>query len=458
MVTEEVLLTSGEQARLLGRLITNQAISASDHGFYLSEDENFTSPIIISLGPKEGPGRFIGEVSGLSIDRTYFVRAFMDIGSGVEFGNTIEMATLAPGLQSFEPTFGKEGAEVFIFGRNFTQDTRVFFGDQEAPVTEILFETRLKVIIPSATTSNTVDVRVVVQDAELVFDNPFEYQIGTYVSLGTYPDQVRLYDNVYFQRGNDFYIGLGSDRLNAFFPNLSRFNVSTGEWIDEPFVGTNRSLGFATANYVGGGIRELTREPFLYNRNFYRFTGGTYVQLGDMPFDSNESVAFEIGGDLFVIGNKEGDPQIGWQYRPGAGAWSQIATAPFPIDQSIGNFTFEGEQYFISPEGIIVKYNPVFDVWDEVGFFPGNTGQGYPIAQVVGDKVYVGAYRRSKEMWEWNTANGQWTAKNDIPGITQNINVGAWVRDGLIYFLRTQESTIAGNGSMTMYEFDPNGL
>jgi len=458
LVTEEVLITSGEQARLLGRLITNQAINPKDHGFQLSEDQDFSSPIIIALGPKEGPGRFIGEVTGLKVGQTYFARAYMDLGAGLEFGNTIELNTLEPGVESFEPSFGKEGSEIFIFGRNFTEDTRVFFGDQEAAVTEILFETRLRVIAPSATTSATVPLRVVVQDRELVFDLPFEYQIGTYETVSEFPQNVRLIDNLFFQKGDEFFVGLGSVKGTSFYSNIFKYNPGADSWVQVPFEGTNRSFGWATENYLGGGIRELGRDPFLINRNFYRFNGSSFVQLADLPFDSRESIAFEVGGFLFVIGGKEGNPLAGWRYEMNTGLWTQIAEAPFPIDQSLGSFTYQNERYFINSNGNIVKYIPFSDTWEEAGFFPGSTGQGYPIAQVTGNRVYLGAYRRSTEMWEWNMDSRIWTAKNDVPGISQNLNGGYWVRDGFLYFLRVPELSVVGDQPLPLIKFDPSGI
>ncbi|MFT6895586.1 MAG: hypothetical protein ACJAWX_003209, partial [Algoriphagus sp.] len=136
LVTEEVLYTSGDQVRLLGRLITNQPVTATDHGFYLSQDANFASPVIISLGTKEGAGRFIGENGMLSAQKKYFAKAFMDIGNGIEFGNVVELETLAVGIDSYSPGFGTGGKEVFILGRNFTKDTKVFFGTEPAQVLE----------------------------------------------------------------------------------------------------------------------------------------------------------------------------------------------------------------------------------------------------------------------------------------------------------------------------------
>ena len=106
LVTEDVLYASGEQVRLLGRLISNHPTKANDHGFYLSTDENFSSPIILSLGVKEGAGRFIGEIYGLTVGSNYYAKSFMDIGNGLEFGNVLEVKTLNPGLESFLPKFG----------------------------------------------------------------------------------------------------------------------------------------------------------------------------------------------------------------------------------------------------------------------------------------------------------------------------------------------------------------
>ena len=87
VTTEEIIFVSGEKVRALGRLITNQPVSTTDHGFQLSISENFTSPIIVSLGVKDGPGRFIGETDGLSINQTYFAKAFAPVDGLVRQSN-----------------------------------------------------------------------------------------------------------------------------------------------------------------------------------------------------------------------------------------------------------------------------------------------------------------------------------------------------------------------------------
>ena len=458
LVTEEVLFASGEQLRILGRLITNQSINADDHGFYLARDESFSNPILISLGPKEGPGRFIGETSGLNTGETYFVKAFMDLGSGPEFGNVIEVETLNPGIESFTPNFGKENEELFILGRNFTSDTRVFFGDQEAEILDISFESRLTVRIPSPTSSSTAEIKVVVKEDELVFSETFEYQIGTYEQIGIYPETVKLYDNVSWKNGSNFFMGLGAERRTSFYEKIFRYNPSENLWDEINFPGSLRSLAFATANYLGGGIRELGRDPFLLNRSFWRFDGSEFTQLADLPFDSRESVAFEISNQLYVIGGKEGNPQEVRKYNPSTGSWSILADAPEAISDELVHFTYQNKEYFIFSSGEVLAFEPVSGTWVSVSNYPGTLGQGYGFAEVIGDKVYVGAYRRTLEMWEFDLTKLSWKRKNDLPGITQNINVGHFTYNGGVYFLRVTEQAPIGANSMSFYRFNPEGI
>jgi len=89
LATEDVLYLSGERVRLLGRILTTQAVNATDHGFYIATNESFTQPLIISLGQRTNPGRFIGETSGLQVDQRYFVKSFLALEGEMLFGNII---------------------------------------------------------------------------------------------------------------------------------------------------------------------------------------------------------------------------------------------------------------------------------------------------------------------------------------------------------------------------------
>lgn len=458
LVTEEVLYTSGEQVRLLGRLITNQPVSASDHGFYLSQDANFTSPVIISLGAKEGAGKFIGQTLGLSARKKYFAKAFMDIGNGVEFGNVVELETLAAGIDSYSPGFGTPGKEIFILGKNFTKDTKVFFGTEQAQVIEVLFESRLRVRIPEAKGSSSVPIRVQSQDQSLTFPINFEYQTGTYAVLASFPDQVRLIENISYQRDGMFYAGLGSDRKVNFYPRIQQYNPMTNQWQNANFSGSARSFGFATANYLGGGIAELGREPFIMNPTFYKITATGFQQLRNLPFPVRESIAAEINGELYLIGGKEGNLKGVRKYNSSTDVWVALPDSPIQFTKENPSFVYQNRLFIVASDKILYAFNPDNGNWVTVSFFPGSIGLGNGFAQVIGTKAYIGGYSRVDEIWELNLTNLNWVSKNPIPGTPQSVTAGSFVKDGFIYIMRQQDINLAGNFPINFYKFDPNGI
>ena len=71
--TEDILFVGGDKIRISGRLLANREVLAEDHGFEFSTQASFANPIIVSLGEKNQPGRFIGEKSGFKLSQTYFV-------------------------------------------------------------------------------------------------------------------------------------------------------------------------------------------------------------------------------------------------------------------------------------------------------------------------------------------------------------------------------------------------
>lgn len=458
VVTEEVLYTSGEQVRLLGRLITNQPVTANDHGFYLSHDANFSAPIIISLGIKEGAGRFIGEAEALSARKKYFAKAFMDLGNGIEFGNVIELETLAAGIDSYSPGFGTTNQEVFILGKNFTKDTKVFFGTEEAQVLENLFESRLRVKIPPINGQASVKIRVESQDQVLTFPTSFEYQTGSYQKMAVYPEDVRMVDNIYFQSGGRLYMGLGSDRLLTFYPKIFSYDPVTNQWSNSNFPGSPRSFGFATSNYLGGGIAELGREPFSINSSFWRVTGGNYVRLKDLPFRSRESVAFEISNELYVLGGKEGDPLALRKHQALSDSWVSLNSSPRVFEDTDPHFVYQGKLFILGSDKALYSYDPVTTDWSSISNFPGSLGQGYGFAYVIGSKAYFGGFKRSNEMWELNLTTLTWLPKNPIPGTSQTITSGSFVQGQYIYFTRQQDITLVGSFPLDLYRFDPNGI
>jgi hypothetical protein len=459
VATEEVIFISGEKVRVLGRLITNQPISTSDHGFQFSTSENFTSPIIVSLGIKEGPGRFIGEAEGLKINQRYYVRAFATVGGTDLFGERVEIKTLNPIIESFSPTFARIGQEMLIQGRNFPEGTRVFFGTQEATVLQNFFESRLRVRIPQAAGATVVKIRVQIQDEVLEFSQPFEYQSGKYTLLGQFPGGLRIYENVFFQNQAGFFVGLGSLRIGAGpYQGFQRFDPQSGTWAAVDFPAEAREGAFSTSNFLGGGAVEIDRDVFAYKRDFYKITGSTFTRLPDLPTNSFNSLAFELNGQLFIAGGTGVGARSIRKYNPTTQTWTTQASTPVDLNNSLAWFIYSGKAYFVASDSTIWEYEPNSDTWRIFTSYPGSLGNSYGMAQVIGNKVYIGLYRRVEQLFELDLNTLAWKAKNHIPGLPQSINSAHFTFEGQIYILRAAEESIAGSLPMEFYRFDPNGI
>ncbi|HSF54287.1 MAG TPA: IPT/TIG domain-containing protein, partial [Algoriphagus sp.] len=346
VTTEEVVFVSGEKIRVLGRLITNQPITALDHGFQLSTTESFSNPIMISLGEKKGPGRFIGETTGLQINQNYFVRAFVNAAGTDFFGETLEVKTLLPAIESFSPSLSFPGEELMIVGRNFTPDTRVFFGEQEATVLEIAFDSRIKVRIPESSGKAKVPVIVQSQDQRLEANQPFEYRTGKYTLIGLYPENERIYDNVFFQDQNSFYVGLGTVKVGFYLENFLRFDPQTASWSLVEFPGDPRKGAFATSGYIGGGA-EVDRDIYYYKRDFWKINGERFEQLPDLPIDTYLSTALELNGKLYVFGGSESAALSVLMFNPDTKIWSTQSAAPLGIQTTLAWFTYQNKAYVL---------------------------------------------------------------------------------------------------------------
>ncbi|NVJ84993.1 MAG: IPT/TIG domain-containing protein [Algoriphagus sp.] len=460
VTTEEVLFASGDQVRLLGRVISDQDIQIQDHGFYMSEDEAFLNPQTVSLGAKNGPGRFIGEISGLKLGTTYFAKSFINLGGEVEFGNVIELSTLEPAIKTFSPIFGGVGEEVFIEGRNFGEGTRVFFGDQEAQILENILQSRLLVRIPSPKGESKVPIRVLIQDNEVSSSTLFEYQIGTFEKVSSYPQDIRIYDNVFFQNGADrFYVGLGSERRLSFISGFQRYDLTSASWEFVSFPGLNRSYAFFTDNYVGGGLSQLGSNPLVFDPTFWQLNGEKFIQMPDLPFSTRDALAFELGGDLFVIGKNAGLVPFFWRFKVATKNWEILANGPEAFSRDDVSFTYQGKAYIVSStDASVWTFDPVQSEWQMVSTYPGSLGNGRGMARVIGEKAYIGLFERTNDLWELDLTNFSWTRKNPMPGLPQSILVAHFVSGSSIYIMRVPDITLAGQFPMDFYRFDPNGI
>lgn len=453
LVTEEVIYLSGERVRLLGRVITTQNINASDHGFYISDNAAFNQPLIISLGERINPGRFIGEAETLDIERTYFAKSFINVDGGIQFGNVLQLTTLSPEVQSFSPNNGPVGTIITFIGKNFTSDTRILIGDRPAEIQRIEFESRITARIPAAGSVALENVTVIVQGKEFVLSEQFEYTTGSFLKLQNPPTTIRLIDNVFFQDSENFYLGLGTAANQVVSSKIWKYNLGNEQWAEVPFQGDPLWLAFSTDNYLGGGGRIASRAPYTTSRDFWSIQNGAFTKLPDLPFECINALSFETNENLYVFGGILNDNSF--KYSKSQGIWSSIGPTPFSIDNSLLHFHHGNKFFIVNPfDRTIYSFDPDTETWNVFDSYPGDIVGGSGFGVTIGDKVYLGMNNRSIQVWELNMISKNWIRKNDFNGIAAARNVGIYSSEGFIYLMRRIES----NGQMEFWKFDPNGL
>ncbi len=456
--TEEILFVGGDKLRVSGRLLTNREVFADEHGFVFSTDASFSSPILLSLGEKREPGRFIGEKNGFKIGQTYFVKAFAEVDGQRLEGQAVELKTLTPSIASFSPTYSTAGNELVIDGKNFPEGTQVFFGSQQAQVLKNVFESKLTVKIPPATGQVVVPIKLLIQGKEYSAPTSFEYQAGKYTKVSDFPGNLRIYDNIYFSNASGFHAGLGRIKFGDNYPGFQRFNPVSGTWSEVSFPGNRRRFAFATTSYLGGGALEPSRDQFVYDRSLWKINGSSFERLGDLPFNSREALAVEWEGKLLLFGGLDGAGFLVRSYDPLTRSWTNKQNAPVSLSRNGAAFIWNARVLVLASNGQLWEYQPISDTWQLITSYPGNKGQGFPVAEVIGKKAYLGLYRATQELWELNLETLIWKAKNQIIGFPQSINSGHFQYNGSIYFLRSPEESVSGSLTMELFKFDPDAI
>jgi hypothetical protein len=458
LITEEVIYLSGERARVLGRIITNQNVKANDHGFYISENEAFSQPIIVSLGERVSPGRFIGETSGLDIQKRYFVKSFLSLPEGIKFGNILQITTLSPDAFGFSPQNGPSGTTVVIKGKNFTSDTKVFFGDRQAQILKIDFESSITAIVPPSGNVILESVKVVVQDKEILLVDKFEYTTGKFTQLSNFPTGLKLFDNIYFQDGDEFFAGLGANNGQSVNPQVWKYSILTKNWTEVGFPGSALWKAFSGGKYFGGGALVISQNAqSAPTRDFWKYENNGFVKLPELSFTATDAVSFELNGKLFVMGGAAGLGTDAYRYTISTAQWQKIGNVPFAVNRNVLKFQHGNKQYLVNPVSKeIYSIDGNSELWSFYGIYPGDINSGSAFGVTIGDRVITGMANRSQEIWELNLLSGVWIRKNSFPGNPIARNAGIFVHDNLIYILRSGEVQVPG--PMEFWVLDPFGL
>jgi hypothetical protein len=459
LFTEEIVNVRGDRLIVLGRIVAFQNTPLEDHGFYVSLSNDFNSPIIISLGPTNRPGRFVGETTGLALGQKYYVRSFVSKNSELLFGNTLEFETLETALFDFTPKTQFPGETITITGRNFGETVEVFVGDRRAEVISLDFGFRITVRVPPSAGIAQEPLTVITSGKTLVFETMFNYVSGTYRNLMAPIPGFRLVDNIYFQQGERFFAGLGmnADRTPSNF--LWEYSQTENRWIQGDFPGiTQRQSGNSKTGYFGGGYSDLSNFPIELNIDYWYFNGETFERIPSSPHNFAGSFGFMVQDDFYIAGGNEGIGSVVYRYRPSTGNWELRPNLPFNVDKSMVYFSNGDFLYWIDQDKQVRQYNVFTAVQrivaeypspfiDEVTDFGGT-------AIVVGEKAYVGLYNNARELWELDLNTFEWARKNPFPGNIQATNTAIFESGGKLFILRTPRF----QADMEFWELDLDGF
>lgn len=456
---EDIVYLSAERIVLTGRIVSKGVVNASDHGFVISTDEQLSNPITITLGPQNIPGRFVGRLEELIADSRYWVSAYADINGIRVFSDKRSFSTLRPSIQEFNPKIGASGETVIIEGSNFTNNTQIFFGQNEAQVLDITGESIIKAVVPQSTNSKFSTITITSQGASETFSEPFEYVIGKWERVSLFPVNEFSYRENFWTENEDFAVfGLGDFLFTMQLNNLV-FLYSKKEdlWSTLEYQGEALVDGFAAWPYFGSGT--LRRGiPSLSSRSLYRIDENEITKVSDLPIGLVKSIAFSFDESLFVFGGIDSSGSANrniFEYDIDQDKWEVLEGRQFFADADYPTFEYKNEGYHIDPTGLVMKFNPQDRSWTNVAQYP-TTVNVENIAQVVGSKVYVGVSKNRKDMWELDLETLEWKRKEPFSGDFRSAITSSWQYNNTLFCLR--HNAFSGRLPMEIWKFTPEGF
>ncbi|MCH6232628.1 IPT/TIG domain-containing protein [Cognataquiflexum rubidum] len=458
IVTEEIVNVNGTRAIILGRILAFQNVAVQEHGFQFSLTADFSDPIEIKMGERSRPGNFVGETESLSLGKEYFVRGFAQTKSDLVFGNTLTLVTLKPSVERFFPITQFAGEIVTVFGRGFESTSEVFFGDTKAEVVDVEFGSQIRVRVPAKQGPNSIPLKVVTGSQTALAENLFRYPTGSYELLDIRLDLIRFRGNIYFQQGSKFFVGLGIDFRNNFYPEIYSFIPGESEWKPTNYPGLPKRKAVSTrTGFFGGGFQNLGISA-TYSSDFWKYENGEYRQITSPSFRFADAIGAEIAGNFLAIGGLLEVGSLVREYNPLLGNWNNLPNLPYDVTGDMLNFTYQNKLYIIDKEKILWEHDPITASAVAKTVYPSpfikTVSDFGGLAIVKGDKAYIGMYNSVREFWELDLKTFEWSAKNPFPGEIKAENTAIFEHEGQLYFLRS----LLFADYTEFWRFDPDGL
>ncbi|ELR69420.1 IPT/TIG domain protein [Fulvivirga imtechensis AK7] len=458
VLTEQKLYLSAEVARLSGRVVSSGG-SIDDHGFFISESETFNNKQIVSLGNKEGVGRFIGEVNDLKPRTGYFARAFALVKGQTFEGNTVFVKTLTSSILNFSPLFGEGGGELIINGSNFTKETKVFFGGVETEIEDIKFESQIKLKVPPITNDPTPFIKVVVGDTTMTFTTPYEYVVGKWSHESSFVDTNVITEAVSITHQNQFIFGLGKNANEENNPFIWSYNLDMGIWSELAVFDNSETTRapFSVGNFFGGGGFSLGLTP-VFRNSFWQYQNDALQKVGELPFQLRNAIGVKINDQLYVFGGQDisGASRKMYSYDINNNIWQQLTDIPFEADVSYGHFVYKSNIYVVDHfTGDLWEYDYTLRKWSRLIKMPVPVDKN-GIYHVVGDKLFFGLFPLKSHLWRLDMETLELRPFNRYPASGGDLTIASFTYGSKIYVLRRKFSSSEEILPMELWSFDPS--
>jgi len=320
-----------------------------------------------------GSGPFTCNISGLTPDTKYYVRAYATNSAGTTYGNEVTFTTSTASLASY-PGAARYAAISFSIGTKLYLGLGSDFTDDESPQHSFIdfwewdqatnVWTR-KADFPGNSTyaavcfsigtkgyigaSNYLEINSYVKEF-------WEYDpaTDTWTQKASIPSTGARYGGVGFSIGNKGYLGTGADNGDNHVKDFWEWDQATNVWIRKAdFLGNVRfgAVGFSIGNkgYIGTGYGDGNTRL----RDFWEWDQATNVWTRKADFGGNArayAVGFSIGTKAY-IGTGIGGSSVYamkdlWEWDQATNVWTRKA-------DFVGGIRFEAVGVSIGNKGYI---------------------------------------------------------------------------------------------------------
>lgn len=464
--TLEVDQISSEGARFNAKITSEGNGDIFEHGFVWDKDPSPT----IEYGEKAiltdaiVSGEFSVKITTTLLEgTTYYVRAYSKSDEYLVYGTSVvfsSLGSLAPIINSFEPSIGTFRDTVTISGKNFSyieNNNKVLFNEVESKIISSN-DSVILCAVPDGIEEKSASISLSIASQIAKADDPFIMISPELISIepliGTFGDTITITGKNFSEiNGNNFVrfndhsaelISFSKDTLKAIIPttideksnqieiisNLQSIKADAmfdmippridaitpesgftdqlvkikGDYFNPQDFGNTIIIGDKYAI-----VEEATREELTI-----RIPSGIYI---NRSFPIGVKVANQVAfsedftlTDLWI--QKSGVPSNGDHYRYRATAFS------------IGDFGYIGLGLGHSYENAyqdFYKYDPKDNSWTEISEFGG--GGRYDTSSFVIDNLaYVGGgwksssvFEDTKDFWKYDPSTDQWSRIADMP-------------------------------------------